>query len=201
MYGTCIRDYVHVVDIAQGHILAINCFAKENEKLFTNSHVIYNMGTNNGYSVKEVFDTYQRVNNIKFDYDFVGRRPGDAAKALPNCEKIAKEFDMKRLITVLLIMSLSFSLFSFSITSYRPLDREYRAMGSSGMSLKGVEKGFYTNPASLSNDKFNLVLPSLEMGVGSFTEIATIPFSSLGEGDFDAINEVLSKLTGTIPVL
>ena len=88
---------------------------------------------------------------------------------------------MKRLITVLLIMSLSFSLFSFSITSYRPLDREYRAMGSSGMSLKGVEKGFYTNPASLSNDKFNLVLPSLEMGVGSFTEIATIPFSSLGK--------------------
>ena len=64
-----------------------------------------------------------------------------------------------------------------------------------------MEKGFYTNPASLSNDKFNLVLPSLEMGVGSFTEIATIPFSSLGEGDFDAINEVLSKLTGTIPVL
>ena len=93
--GTCIRDYVHVVDIAQGHILAINCFAKENEKLFTNSHVIYNMGTNNGYSVKEVFDTYQRVNNIKFDYDFVGRRPGDAAKALPNCEKIAKELGWK----------------------------------------------------------------------------------------------------------
>lgn len=89
--GTCIRDYVHVVDIAQGHILALNCFLKENEKLFTESHVIYNMGTNNGYSVKEVFDTYQQVNGIKFNFEYTARRPGDAAKAVPNSDKIKKE--------------------------------------------------------------------------------------------------------------
>ena len=105
---------------------------------------------------------------------------------------------MKRIVIVLILVFLSLSLFSVSFTSYRPLDREYRAMGSSGMSLKGVGKGFYTNPASLSNDSFNLVLPAIEMGVGSFSEIITIPFSS---GDNDAINEVLSKLTGTIPIL
>lgn len=93
--GTCIRDYVHVVDIAQGHILALNCFTKENEKLFTNNIVIYNMGTNSGYSVQEVFDTYQKVNGIKFDYEYSPRRPGDAAKALPNCDKIAKELGWK----------------------------------------------------------------------------------------------------------
>lgn len=108
---------------------------------------------------------------------------------------------MKRIVIVLILVFLSLSLFSASFTSYRPLDREYRAMGSSGMSLKGVGKGFYTNPASLSNDSFNLVLPAIEMGVGSFSEIITIPFSSLSNGDYDAVNEVLSKLTGTIPIL
>ena len=108
---------------------------------------------------------------------------------------------MKRIVIVLILVFLSLSLFSASFTSYRPLDREYRAMGSSGMSLKGVGKGFYTNPASLSNDSFNLVLPAIEMGVGSFSEIITIPFSFLSNGDYDAVNEVLSKLTGTIPIL
>lgn len=108
---------------------------------------------------------------------------------------------MKRIVIVLILVFLSLSLFSASFTSYRPLDREYRAMGSSGMSLKGVGKGFYTNPASLSNDSFNLVLPAIEMGVGSFSEIITIPFSSIKGDDFDSINAVLSKLTGTIPIL
>ena len=70
---------------------------------------------------------------------------------------------MKRLLFVLLILAVSLSLFASSFTSFMPLEREYRAMGCSGMSLKGVEKGFYINPASLSNDKFNLVLPSLEV--------------------------------------
>lgn len=108
---------------------------------------------------------------------------------------------MKRFLVTLLVLIVSLSLFASSFTSYRPLEREYRAMGCSGMSLSGVNKGFYTNPAALSNDKFNLVLPALEVGVGSFSEIITIPFSSLADGDFNAINEVLSKLTGTIPIL
>ncbi|MGN1190590.1 MAG: hypothetical protein ACI4SL_09380 [Candidatus Ornithospirochaeta sp.] len=108
---------------------------------------------------------------------------------------------MKRFLVTLLVLIVSLSLFASSFTSYRPLEREYRAMGSSGMALSGVGKGFYTNPAALSNDKFNLVLPALEVGVGSFSEIVTIPFSALGDGNFDAINEVLSKLTGTIPIL
>lgn len=108
---------------------------------------------------------------------------------------------MKRFLIVALILIVSFSLFASSFTSYRPLNREYRAMGCSGMSLRGVEKGFYTNPASLSNDKFNLVLPALEVGVGSFSDVVKISFSSFEDDGFDAINEVLSKLTGTIPIL
>lgn len=56
--GTCIRDYIHVTDIAQGHVIALNLFEKENQKLFNDNYVIYNMGTNKGYSVKEVVETY-----------------------------------------------------------------------------------------------------------------------------------------------
>ena len=98
--GTCIRDYVHVVDIAQGHIIALNCFNKENEKFFKDSYVIYNMGTNEGYSVKEVFDTYMEANGITIDFEYGDRRPGDAAKALPNCDKIAKELGWKPTTTL-----------------------------------------------------------------------------------------------------
>ena len=109
---------------------------------------------------------------------------------------------MKRLLFVLLILAVSLSLFASSFTSFMPLEREYRAMGCSGMSLKGVEKGFYINPASLSNDKFNLVLPSLEVGVGSFSEIIEVSSNAFNSDDFvDSANQVLSKLTGTIPIL
>ena len=48
--GTYIRDYIHVTGIAQGHIFALNLFEKENEKLFKDNYVIYNMGSNKGYS-------------------------------------------------------------------------------------------------------------------------------------------------------
>ena len=63
--GTCIRDYIHVTDIAQGHIIVLNVFEKENEKLFNENYVIYNMGTNKGYSVKEIVETYEKANNSK----------------------------------------------------------------------------------------------------------------------------------------
>lgn len=89
--GTCIRDYIHVTDIAQGHIIALNIFEKKNEKLFNENCVIYNMGTNKGYSVKEVVETYEKVNGIKLNYKYGERRKGDATISLPNCSKIQKE--------------------------------------------------------------------------------------------------------------
>lgn len=69
--GTCIRDYVHVVDLAKGHISAI-------EKL--DSHpglVIYNLGTGNGYSVMDMLGSFERANNIAIPYTIGPRRPGD----------------------------------------------------------------------------------------------------------------------------
>ena len=96
--GTCIRDYIHVTDIAQGHIIALKLFEKENEKLFTDNCVIYNMGTNIGYSVKEVVEMYEKANGIKLNYTYGERRPGDATIALPDCTKIQKELGWKPLI-------------------------------------------------------------------------------------------------------
>ena len=89
--GTCIRDYIHVTDIAQGHIIVLNLFEKENEKLFSDNCVIYNMGTNKGYSVKEIIDAYEKSNGIKLNYRYGNRRKGDATIALPDCSKIYNE--------------------------------------------------------------------------------------------------------------
>lgn len=89
--GTCIRDYIHVTDIAQGHIIALKIFEKENEKLFNENCAIYNMGTNKGYSVKEVVETYEKANNVKLNYKYGERRKGDAVMALPDCSKIQKD--------------------------------------------------------------------------------------------------------------
>ena len=89
--GTCIRDYVHVTDIAQGHIAVLNIFKKENEKLFENNCAIYNMGTNKGYSVKEIVEAYEKSNGIKLNYRYGNKRKGDAIIALPDCSKIYRE--------------------------------------------------------------------------------------------------------------
>lgn len=87
--GTAIRDYVHVSDIANGHVLAIDVFKRlENQgKKFE----IYNMGTDNGYSVKEVITTYIESTGFKINYEYADRRQGDAEKAVPDSSKIKKE--------------------------------------------------------------------------------------------------------------
>ena len=70
--GTCVRDYIHVLDLADGHISAI-------EYLFSNSPEIItvNLGTGKGISVLELVEAFQKVNNAYFEYSFTNRRPGD----------------------------------------------------------------------------------------------------------------------------
>ena len=71
--GTGVRDYIHVVDLAKGHIKAI-------EKVLNSTGVdCYNLGTGTGYSVLDLINTFEKVNNIKVNYKIVGRRPGDIA--------------------------------------------------------------------------------------------------------------------------
>ena len=70
--GTCIRDYIHIDDLAQGHIAAL-------EKLFEEKMNLYcfNLGTGNGTSVLDLIRMFAETNKIKIDYDFVQRREGD----------------------------------------------------------------------------------------------------------------------------
>jgi UDP-glucose 4-epimerase len=69
--GTCIRDYVHVSDLATAHLLAV-------EKLNSES-VVWNLGNGTGHSVRQVIDTVQQVSGLKVPYRVVSRRGGDAA--------------------------------------------------------------------------------------------------------------------------
>ncbi len=72
--GTCIRDYIHVLDLADGHLAALNFLFSDSPQLIT-----VNLGTGNGVSVLELVKTFQKVNQISFDYQFTERRPGDCA--------------------------------------------------------------------------------------------------------------------------
>lgn len=84
--GSCIRDYIHVSDIAHAHTLALNYLIdRKNE---TNCD-IFNLGSGNGYSVLEVIHTFEKVSNQKLNYAIGPRRPGDVIAIYANNEKAA----------------------------------------------------------------------------------------------------------------
>jgi UDP-glucose 4-epimerase len=83
--GTCIRDYIHVTDLAHAHILALN---KLKEGGISG---IYNLGNGNGYSVREVIETARKVTGKKIVSVELPRRPGDPARLVASSEKIRKE--------------------------------------------------------------------------------------------------------------
>jgi len=82
--GTGIRDYIHVVDLAKGHVKACDYASKH-----TGSEII-NLGTGRGYSVLDLVNTFMRVNNVPVPYVFAPRRPGDIAENYADPSK-AKE--------------------------------------------------------------------------------------------------------------
>ena len=83
--GTGVRDYIHVVDLAKGHIKAL-----EKADTFTGVKA-YNLGTGHGYSVLDLISTFERVNNVKINYQIVDRRPGDIASCYADPSKALKE--------------------------------------------------------------------------------------------------------------
>jgi len=85
--GTGVRDYIHVVDLARGHVKAI-----ENLKDGVN---IYNLGTGRGTSVLELVNAFMKVNDINVPYEIVGRRPGDIATCFADASKAEKELGWK----------------------------------------------------------------------------------------------------------
>lgn len=87
--GTGVRDYIHVVDLARGHLKAL-------EKVMKDSGVdVYNLGTGMGYSVLDVVKTFERVNGVKIPYVITGRRPGDVDKCYADPTKAHKELGWK----------------------------------------------------------------------------------------------------------
>lgn len=82
--GTGVRDYIHVMDLAEGHAASFN-FLEKNKGW----HAI-NLGTGKGYSVLEIINTFRKVSNCDIPYNVIGRRAGDIAKYYANPEKAAK---------------------------------------------------------------------------------------------------------------
>lgn len=84
--GTCLRDYLHVTDLAKAHILAIDYAGSLTEK----NYDVFNLGEGTGTSVKELLEAFEQVNELEVPHSYGPRRPGDASAIYADCTK-AKE--------------------------------------------------------------------------------------------------------------
>ena len=92
--GTGVRDYIHVVDLARGHVKAL-------DKLLDKNGVdIYNLGTGNGYSVLQIVNTFMEVNGVNVNYKIVDRRAGDIASCYADSSKSERELGWKAELTL-----------------------------------------------------------------------------------------------------
>jgi len=91
--GTGIRDYIHVMDLAQGHIKAL-------EKLPDAGYEVYNLGTGIGYSVLQMVQAFERASGKKINYKFAPRRAGDAAECYASSAKAEKELGFKATLSL-----------------------------------------------------------------------------------------------------
>lgn len=89
--GTCVRDYIHVVDLAKAHVIALNYINNHPD----NKVETFNIGTGNGHTVLEVIKTFESVNNIQLNYTIGPRRSGDVEKVWANPEKAEKQLGWK----------------------------------------------------------------------------------------------------------
>ena len=87
--GTGVRDYIHVCDLASGHVAALKAIDR------SCGLAIYNLGTGHGYSVLDVVKAFEKVNGVKVPYAFKPRRPGDIATCYCNPAKAEKELGWK----------------------------------------------------------------------------------------------------------
>ena len=86
--GTCIRDYIHIADLVSAHLLALNGLSQHDR-------LIYNLGSGNGYSVREVIETARQVTGHPIPVNELPRRPGDSARLVASSEKIKRELGWK----------------------------------------------------------------------------------------------------------
>lgn len=82
--GTCIRDFIHVVDVAKAHVVAIyRMLSSKSEERFE----VFNLGTGTGYSVLETIKTFEKVTGVKVNYEIGAHRPGDVIKVFADTTK------------------------------------------------------------------------------------------------------------------
>ena len=86
--GTCIRDYIHVVDLAKAHVNSIDFNIKNKGK-----HSVFNIGTGKGVSVLKLLKTFEKVNEIKVNFEISPRREGDVKAIYADCSKAKKELN------------------------------------------------------------------------------------------------------------
>ncbi|MBE5757975.1 MAG: UDP-glucose 4-epimerase GalE [Clostridiales bacterium] len=91
--GTCIRDFIHVVDLAKGHVKAI-------DKVKDAGVHVYNLGTGKGTSVLELVDTFNKVNGDIVNYEFADRRPGDVPVNFAKADKARLELEWVAELTI-----------------------------------------------------------------------------------------------------
>ncbi|MGA1227440.1 MAG: UDP-glucose 4-epimerase GalE [Tamlana sp.] len=95
--GTCIRDYIHVVDLAKAHVVALERLLKNKNK---SNYETFNLGTGKGSSVLEVVKSFEKVSGEKLNYKIVGRREGDIISAYADTTKANEELGWETKLTL-----------------------------------------------------------------------------------------------------
>ena len=85
--GTCVRDYIHVMDLAEAHLLSLQELIKNQKS------DIYNIGNNQGFSVKEIISMAEKITQIKIPYEITSRRKGDPSELIADNEKISENLN------------------------------------------------------------------------------------------------------------
>lgn len=83
--GTCIRDFIHVVDLAKAHVKALDLLQSQTD---TNYYDVFNVGTGEGYTVLQLINTFEEVNGVKLNYTIGPRREGDVEKIYAQSDKV-----------------------------------------------------------------------------------------------------------------
>ena len=95
--GTCVRDYIHVVDLAKAHVIAMKRLIEESN---IDNYEVYNIGTGKGTSVLDVVKTFEKISGVKLNYTFEERRAGDIISAYADTTKANTILGWKSELTV-----------------------------------------------------------------------------------------------------
>ena len=88
--GTCIRDYIHIMDLISGHLFCLESIFNCDDEIS-----VFNLGTGKGTSIIELINVFEKVNNVKINHRFVERRNGDPAVLIANCDLIFEKLNWK----------------------------------------------------------------------------------------------------------